>query len=130
MSILRNNILLFNIMLVFYCTSLNAEIYGGGYWETIGIGNMPCNVLLSNNQNTDYKEVASVWVSGFLTGVNFSSKNIYDITKGKDIYLLTNKLISDCKIFPDKTLSDIVTEWAYKKYQEQDYTPANKTKNK
>ena len=113
-------VLLFKLV----CASLHAEIYGGGYWETIGIGNMPCEVLLSNSQNTDYKEVISVWVSGFLTGVNYTSHDVYDITNGEDIYMLTDALIVKCEKHPDKTLSDLVTEVVYSRYHGNEFVPA------
>lgn len=117
------------LALAFSCTTLHAEVYGGGYWETIGIGNMPCDVLLSNTQNTDYKEVVSVWVSGLLTGVNFTSQDVYDITEGEDIYMLTEALIAECEAHLDKTLSDIATEMVYTRYQGNKFVPAKDEKN-
>lgn len=117
------------LALAFSCATLHAEVYGGGYWETIGIGNMPCDVVLSNTQNTDYKEVISVWISGFMTGVNFTSQDVYDITEGKDIYMLTEALIVECEVNLDKTLSDIATEMVYTRYQGNKFFPAKDKRN-
>lgn len=100
-----------------------AEVYGGGYWEAIGLGNMPCEEFLSKTKDAAYKELGAVWLSGFMSGVNFTSSDVYDITWGEDIYVLTELVISRCKSQPEKLLSDIATEIVYTRYQDKNYTP-------
>jgi len=118
------------LVLIFSCSTLNADVYGGGNWETIGIGNLPCKEFNSNAQNSDHKEIASMWVSGYLTGINFTSQDVYDISNAEDIYMLTRSLIINCEAYPDKTLSEIATEMVYKRYQGKNYIPAKNKENK
>ncbi|MCZ6565668.1 MAG: hypothetical protein O6852_05985 [Gammaproteobacteria bacterium] len=107
-----------------------AEVYGDGYWEAIGLGNMPCDEFLSKSENAGYKELGAVWLSGFMSGVNFTSSDIYDITWGEDIYVLTELVISRCKLQPGKLLSDMATEIVYKRYQDKNYTSIKDVENK
>jgi hypothetical protein len=107
-----------------------AEVYGDGYWEAIGLGNMPCDEFLSKSENAGYKELGAVWLSGFMSGVNFTSSDIYDITWGEDIYVLTELVISRCKLQPEKLLSDMATEIVYKRYQDKNYTSIKDVENK
>ena len=84
------------ILLVFgfKSSSAIADVYGGGFWEAIGLGNMPCGEYLAKtDEDAAYKELGAVWLSGFMSGVNFTSEDVYDITWGEDIYLLTNLVI-------------------------------------
>ena len=67
--------------------------------------------------------MGAVWLSGFMSGVNFTSSDVYDITWGEDIYVLTELVISRCKLQPEKLLSDIATEIVYTRYQDKNYTP-------
>ena len=69
-----------------------ADVYGGGEWEVIGIGNIPCEQFLKKFNKGSFRESISDWVSGFMSGVNYSSKGVYDITNGDDIKI-TMKLI-------------------------------------
>ena len=103
---------------------LCAEVYGGGYWEAIGIGNMPCEkyLLKINNDRNAYRELGAVWLSGFMSGINFSSEDIYDITWGEDIYVLTDLVIARCKNNSDKIISDIASEIVYTRYQDKNFT--------
>lgn len=106
-----------------------AEIYGGGYWEAIGLGNMPCKDFLPKTEDTAYKELGAVWLSGFMSGVNFTSSDVYDITWGEDIYTLTELVITRCKLHPEKLLSDIATEMVYSRYLDKSYTATKDVQN-
>ncbi len=106
-----------------------AEVYGGGYWEAIGLGNMPCKDFLAKTKDAAYKELGAVWLSGFMSGVNFTSSDVYDITWGEDIYTLTELVITRCKLQPEMLLSDIATEIVYTRYLDKNYTATKDVKN-
>ena len=111
--------------------SVVADVYGGGFWEAMGLGNMQCKVYIANiNDDMAYKELGAVWLSGFMSGVNFTSTDVYDITKGEDIYALTEQVIKKCEKQPDKLISDFATEMVYKRYQEKKYTNSSEIKTK
>ena len=121
---------LFLLMAYFMCaTNAKAEVYGGGYWETIGLGNVPCKVFLTKTEDEAYKELGAIWLSGLMSGINFTSSDVYDITKGEDIYILTELIITRCKLYPERLLSDIATAMVYTRYQDKNYTAAKDTKN-
>lgn len=114
----------------FKSSSVIAEVYGGGFWEAIGLGNMPCGEYLAKtDKDAAYKELGAVWLSGFMSGVNFTSDDVYDITWGEDIYVLTDLVIKRCEQQPEKLVSDIATEMVYKRYKEKNYTPISDIKN-
>jgi len=110
-------------------TTVIAEVYGGGYWEAIGLGNMPCEEFLPKSEDAAYKEISAVWLSGFMSGVNFTSSDVYDISWGEDMYVLTELVLMRCKQQPEKRLSDIVTEMVYIRYQDKNYTATKDVKN-
>ena len=109
--------------------SVNADVYGGGFWEAIGLGNMPCQEFTSKSEESGYKELGAVWLSGFMSGVNFTSSDVYDITWGEDIYVLTDLVIKRCGEHPDKLLSDITTQIVYKRYQDKNFTATKDLEN-
>ncbi len=99
-----------------------AEVYGGGYWETIGMGNMSCAEFIEKAEESSYKELGAVWLSGFMSGINFTSSDVYDITWGEDIYVLTDLVITYCKEQPKRLFSDVATEIVYLRYKDKNYT--------
>ena len=111
-------------------SSVNADVYGGGFWEAIGLGNMPCQEFTSKSEESGYKELGAVWLSGFMSGVNFTSSDVYDITWGEDIYVLTDLVIKRCEEHPDKLLSDIATQIVYKRYQDKNFTATKDLEDK
>lgn len=125
---------IFFAVMLFVCvlkpTTSIADVYGGGYWEAIGIGNMPCSGFLAKiDEDTAYKEIGAVWLSGFMSGVNYTSSDVYDITWGEDIYVLTDLVVKRCTQQSKKIVSDIATEMVYKRYQEKNYTSTSEIKN-
>ena len=115
---------------VFKSFDTTADVYGGGFWEAIGLGNMPCSDFLSKTEDdAAYKELGAVWLSGFMSGVNFTSNDVYDITWGEDIYVLTDLVIERCKQQPEKLISDIATDMVYKRYQDKNFTPTSDINN-
>ncbi len=123
---------LFLVVFIFAANSnlVIAEVYGGGYWEAIGLGNMQCLEFTAKTKDEAYKELGAVWLSGFMSGVNFTSEDVYDITWGEDIYLLTDLVIKRCVEHPDKLLSDIATQIVYNRYQDKNFTATKDVKNK
>jgi len=107
-----------------------ADVYGGGYWEAIGLGNMQCKEFAEKLGEDENRELGAVWLSGFMSGVNFTSEDVYDITWGEDIYVLTELVIKRCGENPEKLLSDIATEMIYKRYQDKNFTSTEDIKNK
>lgn len=107
-----------------------AEVYGGGNWEAIGLGNMSCEEFSAKIVDESYRELGAIWLSGFMSGVNFTSADVYDITWGEDLYVLTDLLIKRCGETPEKFLSDIATEMVYQRYQEKDFTATKDVTNK
>lgn len=105
-----------------FASKLAAEVYGGGTWEAIGLGNMQCEEFSVKVTDESYRELGAIWLSGFMSGVNFTSADIYDITWGEDLYVLTDLVISRCKQHPEKFLSDIATEMVYQRYQDKNFT--------
>ncbi len=124
--------LLFIVVFIFVIksNSVNADVYGGGFWEAIGLGNMPCQEFTSKSEESGYKELGAVWLSGFMSGVNFTSSDVYDITWGEDIYVLTDLVIKRCGEHPDKLLSDIATQIVYKRYQDKNFTATKDLEDK
>ena len=57
-----------------------------------------------------------------MSGVNFTSEDVYDITWGEDLYVLTDLVITRCSENPIKLLSDVATEIVYKRYQDKNYS--------
>ena len=111
--------------------SVMAGVYGGGFWEAMGLGNMQCKVYNAHiKADTAYKELGAVWLSGFLSGINFTSTDIYDITQGEDIYSLTENLIKQCEKEPDKLISDFASEMVYKRYKEKKFTKSSDKETK
>lgn len=110
------------IICVIQSSSAFAEVYGGGYWEAIGLGNMSCEEFVAKNKDESYRELGAVWLSGFMSGVNFTSEDVYDITWGEDLYVLTDLVITRCTENPKKLLSDVATEMVYKRYQDKNYS--------
>ena len=106
-----------------------AEVYGGGYWEVIGLGNMQCAEFNAQTDQKSYKELVAVWLSGFMSGVNFGSEDVYDITWGEDVYVLTDLVIARCEENSEKLLSDIATQIVYTRYQDENFTPTKDIKN-
>ena len=106
-----------------------AEVYGGGYWEAIGLGNMSCEEFVAKTKDESYRELGAVWLSGFMSGVNFTSEDVYDITWGEDLYVLTDLVITRCSESPKKLLSDVATEMVYKRYQDKNYSSTKDVKN-
>ena len=105
------------------------EVYGGGFWEAIGLGNMECGeYLVKTKQDAAYKELGAVWLSGFMSGVNFTSDDVYDITWGEDIYVLNDLVIKRCQQDTERLLSDIATEMVYQRYKEKNFTPTSDIK--
>ena len=41
-----------------------ADVYGGGYWEAIGLGNMSCEEFVAKSKDESYRELGAVWLSG------------------------------------------------------------------
>ena len=105
-----------------YVLDLSADVYGGGNWEAIGLGNMLCEEFVSKTKEEGYRELGAVWLSGFMSGVNFTSEDIYDITWGEDLYVLTDLVIKRCEGNPEKYLSDIATEMVYKRYKDNNFS--------
>jgi len=99
-----------------------ADVYGGGYWEIIGLGNMSCEELSAKAEDESYRELTAVWLSGFMSGVNFTSEDVYDITWGEDVYVLRDLIINGCKQQPAKALADIASEIVYQRYEDKNYT--------
>ena len=106
----------------------SAEVYGGGFWEAIGLGNMPCKEFTTKTKQESYRELGAVWLSGFMSGVNFTSQDVYDITWGEDLYVLTDLMITRCNENPEKFLSDIATQMVYNRYKDKNYTATKDTK--
>ncbi len=107
-----------------------ADVYGGGFWEAIGLGNMQCNDFITKVDNdVAYQELGAVWLSGFMSGINFTSSDVYDITWGEDLYVLADLITKRCRQHPDKLVSDIATEMVYKRYKEKNFTPASEVNN-
>lgn len=106
-----------------------ADVYGGGYWEAIGLGNMPCEEFTAKTKDESYRELGAVWLSGFMSGVNFTSEDVYDITWGEDLYVLTDLVIKRCSENPQKLLSDIATEMVYQRYQDKNFSATKDVKN-
>ncbi len=118
------------LLCVFKSSYAFAEVYGGGFWEAVGLGNMPCSEFVVKIDNdAAYKELGAVWLSGFVSGVNFTSDDVYDITWGEDVYILTDLIIKRCRQQPKKLISDIATEMVYRRYREKNYTPTSAIKN-
>ena len=120
------------IVLIFSINSnlASAEVYGGGYWEAIGFGNMQCADFNAQDNQASYKELAAVWLSGFMSGVNFSSEDVYDITWGEDVYLLTDLVIKRCQGNPDKLISDVATQIVYNRYKDKNFTATKDVSDK
>jgi hypothetical protein len=102
-----------------------SQVYGDGPWEAIGLGNMPCDEFTVRVEEESYRELGAIWLSGFMSGVNFTSDDIYDITWGEDLYVLTDLLIRRCSENPKELLSDIATDMVYKRYQDKNFTSTN-----
>ncbi|MEJ2115187.1 MAG: hypothetical protein P8X88_03875 [Gammaproteobacteria bacterium] len=105
-----------------------AEVYGGSYWEVIGLGNMQCEEFAAKAKNESYRELGAVWLSGFMSGVNFTSVDVYDITWSEDLYVLTDLVIKRCGEQPEKLLSDVATEMVYTRYQDNNFTATKDVK--
>ncbi len=105
-----------------------ADVYGGSYWEAIGLGNMQCEEFTAKVNEKGYRELGAVWLSGFMSGVNFTSEDVYDITWGEDLYVLTDLVIKRCGEHPEKLLSDIATEIVYQRYQDKNFTATKDVK--
>jgi len=118
------------ILLSLQTSSVIAEVYGGGPWEAIGLGNMPCNEFASKAEEESYRELGAIWLSGFMSGVNFTSEDIYDITWGEDLYVLTDLLIKRCSENPKQLLSDIATDMVYKRYKNKNYSSTQDVEDK
>jgi len=106
--------------------NLAAEVYGGGHWEAIGLGNMQCSEFTIKSEEESYRELGAVWLSGFMSGVNFTSEDVYDITWNEDLYVLTDLVIKRCGESPEKFLSDIATEMVYQRYKDKNFTATKK----
>ena len=109
-------------------SNLAAEVYGGGNWEAIGLGNMQCSEFIKKTEEESYRELGAVWLSGFMSGVNFTSEDVYDITWNEDLYVLTDLVIKRCGESPEKFLSDIATEIVYRRYQDKNFTASEEKK--
>ena len=114
-----------NYLVVFLLCNWNcnlfADVYGGGYWETIGLGNMSCEQLSTNANEKAHRELVAVWLSGFMSGINFTSVDIYDITWGEDLYVLADLVNSKCEAHPDKIISDIASDLVYTRYKDKNF---------
>lgn len=117
------------MLLSFQSSSAYAEVFGGGPWEVIGLGNMPCNEFSNKAEEKSYRELGAIWLSGFMSGVNFTSEDVYDITWGEDLYVLTDLLIKRCSENPKKLLSDIATDMVYKRYKHNNFSSTKDVKN-
>ena len=83
---------------------------------------MSCEELSNKINDESYRELTAVWLSGFMSGVNFTSDDVYDITWGEDVYSLRDLIIKGCKQHPDKVLADIASELVYQRYQDKNFT--------
>jgi hypothetical protein len=119
---LLNSQLFLILLCSVYASNLVADVYGGGNWEAIGLGNMTCGEFVSKTTEESYRELGAVWLSGFMSGVNFTSEDVYDITWGEDLYVLTDLVIKRCAESSEKYLSDIATEMVYKRYKSKNFT--------
>jgi hypothetical protein len=130
---MKNRLLKSQLFLILICSSyvsnLAADVYGGGYWEAIGLGNMTCDELSANTIDEGYRELTAVWLSGFMSGVNFTSEDVYDITWGEDLYVLTDLVIKRCGENPEKLLSDVATKMVYQRYQDKNFSATKDAKN-
>lgn len=117
------------LVLSFQLSSASAEVFGGGPWEVIGLGNMPCSEFSIKAEEKSYRELGAIWLSGFMSGVNFTSEDVYDITWGEDLYVLTDLLIKRCSEKPKDLLSDIATDMVYRRYQDKNFTSTTDVKN-
>ena len=90
---------LFIALNIFFINTVFAKesVYGGGEWEVIGIGNLPCEKYLENIKYDTYKDAVFNWVSGFMSGVNFSTTGVYDITNGDDIEIVMKLIERYCQ---------------------------------
>lgn len=121
--------LLLALLSVFSASNLTADVYGGGSWEAIGLGNMQCEEFVSKIDEEGYRELGAVWLSGFMSGINFTSNDVYDITWGEDLYVLTDLVIKRCSENHEKYLSDIATEMVYKRYKNNNFSATKDIKN-
>lgn len=128
-TILSKSFAFIILLYVSHASNLAAEVYGGGNWEAIGLGNMQCEEFSTKVKEESYRELGAIWLSGFMSGVNFTSADIYDITWGEDLYVLTDLVIKRCVEHPDKFLSDIATEMVYQRYQDKNFTATQNLKN-
>jgi hypothetical protein len=110
------------VLFMFQPLTAFAQVYGEGPWEVIGLGNMPCDEFTVKVEEESYRELAAIWLSGFMSGVNFTSEDIYDITWGEDLYVLTDLLIKRCSENPKDLLSDIASEMVYKRYKNKNFS--------
>ncbi len=129
-SSLKNLRIIIFIALVIKPLSSMADVYGGDYWEVIGLGNMSCQELSVKAKDESYRELTAVWLSGFMSGVNFSSADVYDITWGEDLYTLRDLIINGCEEHPKKVLADIASEMVYQRYQDENFTALEDVKKK
>jgi len=131
---MKRLVIKFQIVFLYVCFTythpLSAEVYGGGFWEAIGLGNMECSEYSAKAKQQSYRELGAVWLSGFMSGVNFTSEDVYDITWGEDLYVLTDLVIKRCAEHPEKLLSDVATEMVYNRYRDKNYTATQDVKDK
>ena len=125
-KIISKFFVLFVFSYVSHVSYVAAEVYGGGNWEAIGLGNMQCSEFIIKTDEESYRELGAIWLSGFMTGVNFSSEDVYDITWNEDLYVLTDLVIKRCGDNPEKFLSDIATEMVYQRYRNKNFTAPKK----
>ena len=123
----------FQLTLILLCSAfashVTADVYGGGSWEAIGLGNMTCEEFVSKTTEESYRELGAIWLSGFMSGVNFTSQDVYDITWGEDLYVLTDLVIKRCTESSEKYLSDIATEMVYKRYKDNNFSATEDVKS-
>jgi len=120
--------LFFILLCIGYMSNTHAEVYGGGHWEAIGLGNMQCSEFSTKTKEESYRELGAVWLSGFMSGVNFTSADVYDITWNEDLYVLTDLVIKRCGENPEMFLSDIATQIVYQRYQDKNFTATKDVK--
>ena len=93
-------------MLLFGPVVCHSNPYAGGTFQVFGVATTSCGKYISHFNDVRWKVLYRNWVTGFMTGVNYSSKDIDDISGGLDSDALLKFIYNYCEENPLKTVSD------------------------
>jgi hypothetical protein len=122
-------IFLMAIVFSFGTTVSYSNPYMGGEYQTLGIAVNSCGTYVSDFNNAQRKVLYGTWITGYITGINYSNSDISDISGGLDTEALLKWIYNYCEQYPLKKVSNGAHYLVQELYESGAYTRSSNAGN-